>query len=156
MTTTKPELHDFLNFRIEVLNHIAKQTASEAYRRHCGVTLNDLRILRLVGHHAGISQGPLAKLAYIEKTMVSKLITGLVKRGLVERRIGVDDARQVNLFLTPEGETLLARADVIGAHMNRSLVSVLSPEEQEIFERCIEKLMEKAKADSGFLEGFAF
>jgi DNA-binding MarR family transcriptional regulator len=154
MPAAKPTLSDFLTYRIEVLNHLAKRTASEAYRRYCGVTLNDLRILRLVGDNPGINQGPLADLAYFEKTMVSKLVSSLVRRSLVQRVIGTEDARQVNLYLTADGEALRARADVIGVHMNRSLVSVLAPEERETLERCMAKLTEKAKADSGFIEGF--
>src|ERR1700709_75023 len=95
---------EHLNFRLDVLSALAKNVASGLYEAECGVTLRDLRVLRFVDMQPGISLGPLVDLTYIEKTLVSKLVTTLAKRGLLTRSTGTTDARVINLHLTRKGK----------------------------------------------------
>lgn len=65
---------------------------------------------------AFLSQGDWAASALADRLDVSRpsitgLVDGLVKRGLVERRPGVDDRRRVDHVLTAEGKRVLRAAD---------------------------------------------
>jgi DNA-binding MarR family transcriptional regulator len=116
--------------------------ASDLYEAECGVTLRDLRVLRFIGMQPGISLGPLIALTYLEKTLVSKLVTALAKRGLLTRSTGTVDARVINLYLTPEGKAIVRKSDRIGKVFDEQLMSVLSSKEKEVLYRCINKLTE--------------
>ncbi len=65
---------------------------------------------------AFLSQGDAAASALADRLDVSRpsltaIVDGLVKRGLVERRHGVDDRRRVDHVLTSEGKRVLRAAD---------------------------------------------
>jgi DNA-binding MarR family transcriptional regulator len=88
---------------MDVVNDQAKQMASAIYEEACGVSLRELRVLRLANGRPGITQGEVSSLARLEKTLVSKLVTALARRDLLVRKIGTEDARWVQLHLTAEG-----------------------------------------------------
>jgi DNA-binding MarR family transcriptional regulator len=133
---------EHLNFRLDVLSALAKDVASGLYEAECGVTLRDLRVLRFVDMQPGISLGPLIELTYLEKTLVSKLVTGLAKRGLLTRSTGTEDARVINLYLTRQGKAIVKKSDRIGKIFDEDLMSVLSPVEKQVLFHCIDKLTE--------------
>lgn len=65
---------------------------------------------------AFLSQGDWAASVLADRLDVSRpsvtgLVDGLVKRGLVDRRAGVDDRRRVEHVLTAEGKRVLHAAD---------------------------------------------
>lgn len=77
---------------------------------HDDLSLPQYRLL------AFLSQGDWAASALADRLDVSRpsvtgLVDGLVKRGLVERRPGVDDRRRVDHVLTAEGKRVLRAAD---------------------------------------------
>lgn len=131
---------EHLNFHLDVLSALAKGVASGLYEAECGVTLRDLRVLRFVGMQPGISLGPLVTLTYLEKTLVSKLVTDLARRGLLVRSTGTQDARVIQLHLTRQGKTIVGKCDKIGKQFDEQLMSVLSPEEKKTLFLCIDKL----------------
>lgn len=83
---------------------------------------------------AFLSQGDWAASALADRLDVSRpsvtgLVDGLVKRGLVERRPGVDDRRRVDHVLTPEGKRVLRVAD---EHADASLREVFRDLEADV------------------------
>jgi DNA-binding MarR family transcriptional regulator len=131
---------DFLTFRLDVLNEQAKRQASQAYEDACGVSLRDLRVLRQAHAHPGITQSEVAAGGYLEKTLVSKLVTSLVRRGLIERHIGEEDARWVQLFLTDAGRDAVQTCNRMGRRMEKDLLATLQPGQIEQFERVLAQL----------------
>jgi len=136
---------EHLNFRLDVLSELAKGVASGLYEAECDVTLRDLRVLRFVGMQPGISLGPLVELTYLEKTLVSKLVTTLANRGLLTRTTGMADARVINLHLTRKGRTIVHKCDRIGKTFDENLLSVLSAEEKRVLFHCVDKLTERVE-----------
>lgn len=131
---------DFLTFRLDVLNEQAKRHASQAYEEACGVGLRELRVLRQAYAQPGITQSEVAAGGYLEKTLVSKLVTSLVRRGLVRRQIGEEDARWVQIFLTDEGRGIVQQCNRMGRQMDKAWLSALEPAEVAMFEQVLAKL----------------
>ncbi|MGO4612301.1 MarR family transcriptional regulator, partial [Variovorax sp. 2RAF20] len=77
---------------------MSKAAGSQFYENEFGVTVRDLRVLRLVALEPGLTLSRLIELTLLEKTQVSKLVSALVRQGLLSRQIGELDARQINLF----------------------------------------------------------
>jgi MarR family transcriptional regulator, temperature-dependent positive regulator of motility len=139
---------DFLTFRLDVLSGQAKQIASEVYEQACGVSLRELRILRQAYHQPGITQSEVAAGAYLEKTLVSKLVTALARRGLLVRRIGEEDARWVQLFLTDKGTEVVRECNKLGRKLERSMLSVLSAQQAAVLEECVAAMTAKVELDA--------
>ena len=139
---------DFLTFRLDVLSDQAKQMATDAYEEACGVSLRELRILRQAYHQPGITQSEVSVGAYLEKTLVSKLVTSLARRGLLVRQIGEEDARWVQLVLTEQGVEVVRQCNKLGRRMEKSMLSVLSDRQAAVFEECLSALTAKVELDA--------
>jgi len=137
---------EYLTFRLDRLSEMTKRAASEFYEREFGLGARDLRVLRFTGLEPGLTLTRLIELTMLEKTVTSKLVTSLARQGLLRRQIGEQDARQVNLFLTDKGRSLVARSYERGNAMETLLLSTLSDAEVKTLSRCIDKLTSALQA----------
>jgi DNA-binding MarR family transcriptional regulator len=133
-------LTDYVTFQLDVLSGLGKAHASVDYEAACGVTVRGLRVLRYAAIEPGLLQGRMASLCFLDKTLVSKMVSSLVRRGLLRREIGAEDARNITLWLTAEGERVVEVCDPIGTRLERQMMAVLTAEERQLFKRCVEKV----------------
>jgi DNA-binding MarR family transcriptional regulator len=108
-------------------------------RSHRGLDLSvpQFRALAFLRRRPAASLSDLAAHIGTSLPSMSKLVNGLVGRGLVERDTSAADRRRLTLRLTREGTSLLqaARAET-QTHLSRSL-GRLSPEEQAVVTRAL-------------------
>ncbi|MGN6770432.1 MAG: MarR family winged helix-turn-helix transcriptional regulator [Rhizobiaceae bacterium] len=140
MPSQKQVFRNYVNRRLERLAQTARETADQVYRRECGIDIQRIRILRIVSAVPGQPVNSVVRESDFDRTLVSRIITDLVKRGFLSRTISPEDARQFLLTTTPAGEDLVTRANVLGDALNEDLLGVLDRDELEIFERCLAKL----------------
>ncbi len=78
----------------------------------------------------GIAQGQLGGLLGLEKSTVSRLATGLERKGWIRRGRDEDNQRYIRLYLTPEGRAVAAR--VLNAWQSRQarILAALSADER--------------------------
>lgn len=131
---------DYVTFRMDVVNELAKSVASTVYEKEVGLSLRDLRLMRFIATRPGLTVTQLVEQTHLEKTLTSKSVADLVRRGLVVRAIGETDARQTNLFVTKEGARRVKAADTVGCQMEARMMSVISESDAEVFRRCLEAL----------------
>lgn len=137
---TNIDLNSFLSYQLDLVSELAVKLASEVYEREVNLSFREVRMLRTVGNFPGIAHCELVERVLFEKSLVSRLVTGLVRKSYLKREIDQADARRVALTLTEQGAAILRKADEIGMAMNEAWLSDLSPGERESLERCIEKL----------------
>jgi len=133
---------DYTTLLVDAFNEDAKALASMAYERECGVSLRELRLLRFIATEPGLVLSRLIQLARLEKTLASKAMTQVVRRGLVVRSVGTQDARNVVLHLTARGRDVVLLAEPIGRRMEATLLAQLTDSEAAVFQRCLRKLSE--------------
>lgn len=131
---------DYVTITLDVVNERLKAQGSELYQRECGVNLRELRLLRFIGNEPGLTLTRLIERSFLEKTLASKAVTALVRRGLVVRSVGQADARQICLELTDAGVETVMRGERIGRIGLEAFRTALTDEEHEIFRRCLQKL----------------
>lgn len=142
---------DYVTITLDVINERMKALASEQYQRECGVSLREVRLLRFIGNEPGLTLTRLIESSHLEKTLASKAITALARRGLVLRSVGQADARQICLYLTDEGVAVVMNAERIGRVALKMFREALSDEERVIFETCLHKLAGAAEQISSSL-----
>jgi DNA-binding MarR family transcriptional regulator len=97
--TTRPDtsgpatIQDLLSYRIHRLAGALSRGAALRYRAGFGVTLMEWRALALLGDFAPTTLQALARQAGLDKSQVSRVVSGLVARGLVRRATGRADGR---------------------------------------------------------------
>jgi len=77
--------------------------------RGTGLTIGTWRVLASTANHDGVRQVDLARLTSIEVSTISRLVTRLVRLGLVARSRSTRSNREVIVRLTPKGRALFAR-----------------------------------------------
>jgi DNA-binding MarR family transcriptional regulator len=137
---------DYINVLLDTAAERTRERGSRVYEIEFNVSLRDLRLLRLVGNSPGISMGQLVKISAIEKTLASKLVGALVRRGLVKRQIGVEDARQIHLSLTEPGVDLVLKAEPLGKKLEARFLHCLSEKEIQMLTQILQKLIDSEAA----------
>lgn len=132
---------DYLAFRLDLVSAMLKDLATVDYEHEFDVDVRDLRVLRFVAMEPGLIQGRLASLCLLEKGATSKLVSAMVKRGLLERQVGSVDARHIELRLTRRGAQVVARCDEIGHALEHDLLQSLPPADRRAFERSVQALI---------------
>jgi DNA-binding MarR family transcriptional regulator len=78
--------------------------------RQVGLNSAQREVLEVVRQHGPLTLAELGRLLVCEVASPSRLVDGLVRRGLIDRRRGSGDKRVVMLELTPAGERVLEAA----------------------------------------------
>jgi DNA-binding MarR family transcriptional regulator len=104
----------------EELRYLVLAANSEGKRqlaqqlRPLGLTPSQAEVLRVLADHAPLTLNGLGSLLVCESgSSPSRLVDRAVAQGLVNRRPGTTDGREVELTLTPEGERLAVEVAVI-------------------------------------------
>lgn len=75
-----------------------------------GLTPSQLSVLQEVARHAALAPTGIAAAVGFSQASVTAIVDRLVERGLVTRRRGDSDRRQILVTLTPAGRTLVDKA----------------------------------------------
>ncbi len=75
------------------------------------------------------------------KPTVTVLVDKLEKLGYLKREASVEDSRSTNIVLTQKGEDFKVIFEKISKELNKMLYKNLSPEESELLEKLLKKIL---------------
>lgn len=104
-------------------------------------------VLRAISEHPGIEQVTLTEAAVSTKATLAEMLSRMEQRGLVRREHDPADKRRRFVFLTAEGEELLARAIPLGNAVDEEFLGRLSADERQHFSRLIHTLISQEPKD---------
>jgi len=141
----RAEIRDLISFRIHAVANLLSRGAALRYRREFDVSLMEWRSIALLGAHQPLSLTQLARHAGLDKSQMSRVVTGLAERALVLRGIDSADGRGVRLTLTRAGrklyESLIASANL----RNQAFANALTAAEQAMLDTILARLAERAR-----------
>lgn len=82
-----------------------RDQAFETALKPSGLTLTTWRAVLIISRLQPCTMNELARISTVERTTLTRTVDGLVEQGLVDRRTPPEDRRQVQLTLTPTGQT---------------------------------------------------
>ena len=141
-----PTIHELLSYRLHVVANLLSRGAAMRYKREFGVSLWAWRTIALLGAQSPLSLNELAAAAGLDKSQMSRVVAGLVERGLVVREAHATDRRGVQLALSRSGETLCEGLIRAAAARNEAFLGCLAARERECLERALGKLADQARA----------
>jgi DNA-binding MarR family transcriptional regulator len=100
----------------------------------------------LGGAQGPLSLSELARAAGIDKGQMSRVVSGLAKRGLVVREADSADGRGVRLALSRPGRRLYAGLMRAAAQRDSAFNDCLSDREKQVFAKVLHKLADAARA----------
>jgi DNA-binding MarR family transcriptional regulator len=140
------EIRDLLSYRLHTVANLLSRGAELRYRREFGVSLWEWRTVALLGAATeALSLGDLAHAAGIDKSQMSRVVSGLAKRRLVLREAHPGDGRGIHLSLTKTGRKLYDGLIRAAGERDAAFRNCLTRDERAAFDRALQKLAGQAR-----------
>jgi DNA-binding MarR family transcriptional regulator len=144
---TSPTIRELLSYRLHRVANLLSRGAEMRYRREFGVSLWEWRTVALLGGAAEAqSLNDLARAAGIDKSQMSRVVSGLTARRLISREADANDARGIRLSLTPSGTKLYRKLIGAAAERNSAFLGCLNAQERRCLEQAMAKLTREARS----------
>lgn len=139
-------IRDLVTYRLQKAIVYTAKPSHAAYIRRFGVTGVEWRVIGNLSLDGPLALQQLAKEVEIHLAQASRVVTGLIGRGLVRGEDDAQDGRRVKLSLTPDGRALCRKVFAEAKKFNAKLLSVLSEQEQEALFDTLERLSEHGRS----------
>ncbi|MFD0886790.1 MarR family winged helix-turn-helix transcriptional regulator [Streptosporangium algeriense] len=133
---------ELLSYRLSRTSAALSRSAALRYRREFDVTLGEWRAIALIASDPTLTLNRLARRAGLDKAQMSRIVTKLTERGLVNRTAG--SGRTSQLALTEAGVEVYRGLIQAANERDTAFLAVLSPEEREVLVRALDKLADLA------------
>jgi DNA-binding MarR family transcriptional regulator len=137
----KLDLFKFVPFRLNRLAAEVSAALSGEYRERHGLDIPEWRVLATLGfRNEACSAQYIAQCTRTHKSTISRAVTTLMERALIERVANADDRREFNLRLTTRGRALYEELIPRLLRKERDIMSCLSAQERKDFAALLGKI----------------
>ncbi len=142
-----------LTYHLSSIVEDAIGNANHIFEVRFGWSVRELRVLRLVRASPGITFTALAQLTKFERSLTSRIVTSLIKAGLITRTNSSVDGRRFTLTATMEGEALCAEAEPLTLDLEQLMLTPLTGEERQRLWAMVERV--RAWVQGGYVREVA-
>lgn len=139
-------LNDLIGYRL--------RRAQSAVHRDYNVMFDELKITQkqtgvmwLVVSNPGVAQGNIGAALGMDRATMMVIVDRLEARGLLKRIRSRKDARQRELFATPEGQRLMKKVHSLTERHEKRLKQLFTAAELQILEHLLQRLQALAGPD---------
>jgi MarR family transcriptional regulator, organic hydroperoxide resistance regulator len=137
---SKLELGDYLPYLTNRVGMIvAEQFGHDALAEH-GLSIAMWRVIAVLASHGSQRQIDLADLTSIEVSTLSRLVTRLIRKGLVTRTRSVNSDREVAVKLSAKGQSLVNHLIPIALDFEAAAIAGLSAKDIAVLKRCLRRM----------------
>jgi DNA-binding MarR family transcriptional regulator len=129
------------NEAFHLLRQLFQQHTARWQQALPALTKPQYAVMRAVAENPGIEQVALTEVAVSTKATLAEMLSRMEQRALVRRELDPADKRRRFVYLTEEGEALLATAMPVGNRVDEAFLGRLTKEERKQFSQLIDKMM---------------
>ena len=145
-TFTEFDLEQFLPYRLSVLTNTVSQGIARSYRGRFDLSVTEWRILAVLGRFPGLTAREVTERTAMDKVSISRAVSSLEQKELLQRKTDAGDRRRQQLFVTPgRGREVIGQVIPEARRYEEALASTLSAEEISTLSNLIEKLQHRAR-----------
>jgi DNA-binding MarR family transcriptional regulator len=138
---SKLDLFQFMPFRLNRLAAEVSAALSEEYQARYGLDIPEWRVLATLGfRNEACTAQYIAYCTRTHKSTISRAVSALLDRQLLERVENEDDRREYRLRMTRKGTALYEELIPRLKRKEREILSCLSAREQQEFARMLGKI----------------
>ncbi len=137
---TELRLEGFLPYRLSNLAERISQALSLIYAEQFDLTIAQWRILAWLQQEGTLTAKRICQLTAMDKARVSRAVSQLLSRTLIQRRRDSEDQRTLWLSLAPAGQALLDEVIPRALDWEAQLVTILSAAEYRDLFRLLAKV----------------
>jgi DNA-binding MarR family transcriptional regulator len=131
---------------VRVVNLTARPFQESVGRQH-QLTLNEWRVLSLLGAEPGLTATQVAELTGMDKMGASRAIAGLSRRRRLQRREDPADQRRSRLYLTSAGKALCSTVGELAKAREAALFARVKPADLGRLDGILDSLLASVAAD---------
>jgi DNA-binding MarR family transcriptional regulator len=137
------DLFKFVPFRLNRLSAEVSQALSVEYQERYGLDIPEWRVLATLGfRNEACTAQYISHCTRTHKSTISRAVTSLMQRHLVERVENADDRREFSLRMTEKGKTLYEELIPRLLRKEQGIMACLSAQERKDFARLLGKMEE--------------
>ncbi|MBT1451256.1 MarR family transcriptional regulator [Glaciecola sp. XM2] len=142
--TNQPEtllaLERYMPYRLSIVSNKVSSIVAQIYKDKFALSITEWRIMAVLGEYPGVSADEISVKTQIEKSLISRAISNLLKRKLVQRSIARDDKRRSEITLSETGYEVYAEIAPLSLQYEKALLDCLSEQEQTQLSEMIDRL----------------
>lgn len=116
-----PAFHRLLAWQVNSASDALRRGATLRLKREHGISMVEWRTIALIEAMQPVRLRDVAMESSADKAQISRIVTSLVQRGVVERQAYAGDARSAHLQLTAAGAQLATRLAAMAEDRDRAL-----------------------------------
>ncbi|MCW8109495.1 MarR family transcriptional regulator [Alteromonas ponticola] len=140
------KLERFLPYRLSILSNKVSSLVADIYKDKFAISITEWRIMAVLGEYPDISADEISTKTQIEKSILSRSVSRLLKRKLIERELAEDDRRRSVIRLSATGKSVYDEIVPLSYEYERALLQCFSQQEQAQFSALIDQLYEHANS----------
>lgn len=125
----KLTLESYLPYKLSVTSNKVSALIAKAYEAKFGLSIPHWRLLAVLNQESPLSQLELVNRTFMDKVMVSRTVSSLIARGLIERKTQKADKRLQALSLTKDGQVVVDEIIPIAKELEAKILAPFSKEE---------------------------
>lgn len=130
-------------FKLMMIRDRIQEVSKREFQK-IGITYGNYVTMLLIYENPGITQAALAELNHKERSVTGQTVDKLEKKGYVRRVRDRNDRRAYTLYLSETGNHVIKKYWGLTLEGERHVLESLTKEEQEAFQKLLEKLTEGA------------
>jgi len=137
----KLDLFKFVPFRLNRLGAEVSGALSSEYRARYGLDIPEWRVMATLGFRdEACSAQYISQCTRTHKSTISRAVTSLLERELIERVENADDRREFRLAMTPKGRALYEELIPRLLRREQEILACLTAQERKEFARLLGKI----------------
>lgn len=132
-------IEEFVGFTTNRTGNLLKKEMAGRLKPH-ELTPEQWTLLNVIGEHESISQADLVKKTFKDRSVVSRVLGNLVKKGLVRKKIGPADKRVYLVIISAKGKKKWETAMPVAAGFNKDMKKCLTKHETKELIRLLNKI----------------
>lgn len=144
---SKLDLDNYLPYLINRVGFaLVESFAAGALKQH-GLTIDMWRVIAALSNNGGQRQVDLSGMTSIDVSTMSRLVSRLIRIGLVSRSRSEKSSREVVVALSPKGRTLVTRLIPIANRLEDIASAGLSAKDLAVVKRLLARMYENLARD---------
>lgn len=137
---TSFDLNQYVPCQLATVSHAIMRSVAGILEDRFGISMPEWKVLAIIAEKPGLSAVTVARLAEMDTVAVSRAVTKLLDRNLVDRQLDSEDRRRSVLNLSPEGATLYDEVVPVAKELEARLLGDFSDEERQVLDKAIRAL----------------
>ncbi len=134
-------LERFIPYRLTIAAQIVSERLAGKYTAEHGISVTEARVITTLGQYPDITARDIVRHGHLGKTLVSRSVATLNRRGLVSERQSTDDRRAMLLTLTMPGREIYLSLARMAEGYSAEIESVLGEEDLATLNSVVDRLI---------------